>query len=113
MGRGRGAAVASRAFGYTRCPYFCSVCFQNLEISMTLFIYLYIGFFVLIRQRNRGGIIRNGRGGGMTNTRGGTGRGRGRGQSGGRGRGRGRKPAVDKSADELDQELENYHAMQT
>ncbi|XP_024967944.1 THO complex subunit 4D-like [Cynara cardunculus var. scolymus] len=67
-------------------------------------------------QRNRGG-IRNARGG-MTNMRGGIGRGRGgrgrgRGQSGGRGRGRGRKQAVDKSADELDKELESYHAMQT
>ncbi|KAJ0464377.1 putative chromatin target of PRMT1 protein [Helianthus annuus] len=62
---------------------------------------------------NRGG-VRNGRGG-MTNMRGGIGggRGRGRGQSGGRGRGRGKKPAVDKSADELDKELENYHAMQS
>ncbi|KVI03114.1 Nucleotide-binding, alpha-beta plait [Cynara cardunculus var. scolymus] len=50
-------------------------------------------------QRSRGGTV-NGRGG----------RGRGR---GGRGRGRGRKAAVDKSADELDKELENYHAMQT
>lgn len=64
-------------------------------------------------NRNRGG-IRNGRGG-MTNMRGGIsgGRGRGRGQNNGRGRGRGRKPAVDKSADDLDKELENYHAMQT
>ncbi|KAI7745297.1 hypothetical protein M8C21_017218 [Ambrosia artemisiifolia] len=66
-------------------------------------------------DRNRGG-IRNGRGG-MTNMRGGIGGGRGRvrgrGQSSGRGRGRGRKPAVDKSADELDKELENYHAMQS
>lgn len=59
-------------------------------------------------QRMRGGMVRNGRGGG-----GGV-RGRGRGQSGGgRGRGRGRKPVVDKSADQLDKELENYHAMQT
>ncbi|KAK1410645.1 hypothetical protein QVD17_37182 [Tagetes erecta] len=65
-------------------------------------------------QRTRGGGIRNGRGG-MTNMRGGIngGRGRGRGQISGRGRGRGRKPAVDKSADELDKELENYHAMQS
>ncbi|XP_076925926.1 THO complex subunit 4D-like [Bidens hawaiensis] len=64
-------------------------------------------------QRHGGG-TRNGRGG-MINTRGGSvgGRGRGRGQSSGRGRGRGRKPAVDKSADELDKELENYHAMQS
>ncbi|KAK9062173.1 hypothetical protein SSX86_019359 [Deinandra increscens subsp. villosa] len=64
--------------------------------------------------RNRGG-IRNGRGA-MTNVRGGIGGGRGRGgrgQNSGRGRGRGRKPAADKSADELDKELENYHAMQT
>ncbi|KAM0055087.1 putative chromatin target of PRMT1 protein [Helianthus debilis subsp. tardiflorus] len=66
-------------------------------------------------QRIRGG-IKNSRGGATLNGRGGSvgrGRGRGRGQSGGRGRGRGRKPAVDKSADELDKELENYHAMQT
>ncbi|KAL8193989.1 hypothetical protein R6Q57_026231 [Mikania cordata] len=62
-------------------------------------------------QRNRGGMW-NGRGG-MTNIRGGRGRGRGRGQSGVRGRGRGRIPVVDKSADELDKELEKYHAMQT
>nr|XP_043634103.1 THO complex subunit 4D-like [Erigeron canadensis] len=64
-------------------------------------------------QTNRGG-IRNGGRGSTTNVRGiGRGRGRGRGQSVGRGRGRGRKPAMDKSADELDKDLENYHAMQT
>ncbi|XP_043695100.1 THO complex subunit 4D-like isoform X3 [Telopea speciosissima] len=43
-------------------------------------------------------------------------RGRGRGRGGrGRGRGRGRKQPVEKSADELDKELENYHteSMQT
>ncbi|KAL8246726.1 hypothetical protein R6Q59_007941 [Mikania micrantha] len=62
-------------------------------------------------QRNRGGMW-NGRGG-MANIRGGRGHGRGRGQSGVRGRGRGRIPVVDKSADELDKELEKYHAMQT
>ncbi|KAI3794462.1 hypothetical protein L1987_37094 [Smallanthus sonchifolius] len=61
-------------------------------------------------QRNRGG-IRNGRGGIGGNR--GHGRGRGRGQSTLRGRGRGRKPVVDKSAVELDKDLENYHAMQT
>lgn len=37
---------------------------------------------------------------------------RGRGGRGG-GRGRGRNKAVEKSADELDKELDNYHAMQT
>nr|GEU64571.1 THO complex subunit 4D-like [Tanacetum cinerariifolium]GEU75103.1 THO complex subunit 4D-like [Tanacetum cinerariifolium] len=71
-------------------------------------------------QKTRGA-IKNGRGGTM-NGRGGAarqgggarqGRGGGRGQGGGRGRGRGKKPAVNKSADELDKELENYHAMQT
>lgn len=67
-----------------------------------------MNWVVVFRQRMRGGMVRNGRGGG------GGGRGRGRGQSGGgRGRGRGRKPVVDKSADQLDKELENYHAMQT
>ncbi|MFS8016468.1 putative chromatin target of PRMT1 protein [Helianthus anomalus] len=64
---------------------------------------------MLSSQRIRGG-IKNSRGGATLNGRG---RGRGRGQSGGRGRGRERKAAVDKSADELDKELENYHAMQT
>ncbi|KAI7749340.1 LOW QUALITY PROTEIN: hypothetical protein M8C21_009117 [Ambrosia artemisiifolia] len=65
--------------------------------------------------RTRGG-IKHSRGGATLNGRGGSvgrGRGRGRVQSAGRGRGRGRKPAVEKSADELDKELENYHAMQT
>lgn len=67
-------------------------------------------------RNNRGGIRNGGRG--MPNMRGNV-RGRGgsfgpgRGQIGGRGRGRGRKPGVDKSADELDKELENYHAMQS
>ncbi|KAI3824334.1 hypothetical protein L1987_05792 [Smallanthus sonchifolius] len=68
-------------------------------------------------RRTRGGIKNsrgntatlNGRGGSAGGRRGG----RGQGQSGGRGRGRGRKPAGEKSADELDKELENYHAMQT
>ncbi|KAK1423617.1 hypothetical protein QVD17_18922 [Tagetes erecta] len=64
-------------------------------------------------QRTRGG-IKNNRGGTTLSGRGSSvGRSRGRGQAGGRGRGRGRKPAVEKSADELDKELENYHAMQT
>lgn len=51
--------------------------------------------------------VRGGRGGLRSD------RGRGRGQ--GRGRGRGRRQPVEKSADELDKELENYHAdaMQT
>lgn len=68
---------------------------------------------MLCSQRTRGG-IKNNRGGTTANVRGGGAvRGQGRGQGGGRGRGRGRKPAVEKSADELDKELENYHAMQT
>lgn len=56
---------------------------------------------------NRGSGVRGGRGGLRSD------RGRGRGQ--GRGRGRGRRQPVEKSADELDKELENYHAdaMQT
>ncbi|XP_071735399.1 THO complex subunit 4C-like [Rutidosis leptorrhynchoides] len=76
------------------------------------------GFTVANRtfgQRARGG-IRNGVRGGMTNIRGGggdRGRGRGRGRGTHGGRGRGRNAGVDKSADELDKELENYHAMQT
>lgn len=40
----------------------------------------------------------------------GRGRGRGTGRGGGRGRGRGRKDTVDKSAEQLDKELETYHA---
>ncbi|XP_020208523.1 THO complex subunit 4D [Cajanus cajan] len=52
----------------------------------------------------RGG-TRSGRGAG-----GGRGRGRGRGAVGGGGRGRGRKDNVEKSAEELDKELETYHA---
>ncbi|KAL8127544.1 THO complex subunit 4D [Apium graveolens] len=81
-------------------------------------------------QRSRRGVIANGRGG-MMNGRGGGGRGnttgrggmigrgsRGRGNTssrGGRGGGRGGKKNVDKSADQLDKELESYHAeaMQT
>ncbi|PON55568.1 Splicing factor-like protein, partial [Parasponia andersonii] len=63
-------------------------------------------------QRGRGG-MRNGRGRG-----GGRGRGRGRGRSGGNGSaggGRGKKKPVEKSADDLDKELDSYHAeaMQT
>ncbi|XP_057970343.1 THO complex subunit 4D-like [Malania oleifera] len=59
-------------------------------------------------QRNRGalGTSRGGRGRGRGR---GHGRGRGRGRDRGRG-GRGRKPTVEKSADQLDKELENYHA---
>ncbi|XVF87922.1 hypothetical protein PTKIN_Ptkin19aG0007300 [Pterospermum kingtungense] len=44
--------------------------------------------------------------GGMRSGRGGGGAGRGR----GRGRGRGKKKPMEKSADDLDKELENYHA---
>ncbi|KAK0595733.1 hypothetical protein LWI29_009496 [Acer saccharum] len=77
----------------------------------------------------RGGMrnIRGGMGGGMRNSRGGmrNGGGSGRGRSRGRGRGRGSsiggggrdngKKGVEKSADELDKELDKYHAeaMQT
>ncbi|KAK9065032.1 hypothetical protein SSX86_016415 [Deinandra increscens subsp. villosa] len=64
-------------------------------------------------RRTHGG-IKNSRGGTTMAGRGaGAGRGRGRGQAQGRGRARGRKPAVEKSADDLDKELENYHSMQT
>ncbi|KAH1196740.1 THO complex subunit 4D [Glycine max] len=56
--------------------------------------------------RGRRGGPRSGSGRG-----GGGGRGRGRGsRGGGGGRGRGRKDAVEKSAEELDKELETYHA---
>ncbi|KAK8526979.1 hypothetical protein V6N13_084850 [Hibiscus sabdariffa] len=48
----------------------------------------------------RGGTMRSGRGGG----------GRGRGQGRGRGRGHGKRKPVEKSADDLDKDLENYHA---
>lgn len=59
-----------------------------------------------VRQRGRGG-LNTGRGGSA-----------GRGRGGGRGRGRGGaqwKKKVEKSADDLDKELESYHAeaMQT
>ncbi|XP_047315594.1 THO complex subunit 4D [Impatiens glandulifera] len=75
--------------------------------------------------RSRGGLTNgrggfaNGRGGGSTGGRGGStggrggGWGRGRGRvrgGGGRGRGRGRKKPIEKSAEDLDKELENYHA---
>lgn len=55
-------------------------------------------------SQNRRGGLRNGRG-----------RGQGQGQGRGRGRGRGKKQPFVKSADDLDKELENYHAeaMQT
>lgn len=52
--------------------------------------------------RNVGG---SGRGQGQ-----GQGRGRGRGRGRGGGRGRGKKDAVEMSAEELDKELETYHA---
>ncbi|KAL6003482.1 hypothetical protein ACLOJK_023712 [Asimina triloba] len=55
-------------------------------------------------KRGRGGFPRGGRGGSSTS------RGRGRGS-----RGRGRKPPTEKSAAELDKELDKYHteSMQT
>lgn len=49
----------------------------------------------LLCSQNRRGALRSGRG---------------RGRGSGRGRGRGRKQPFLKSADELDKELENYHA---
>uniref|UniRef100_A0A2P2L0C5 THO complex subunit 4D n=1 Tax=Rhizophora mucronata TaxID=61149 RepID=A0A2P2L0C5_RHIMU len=58
--------------------------------------------------RTRGGGLKNGappRGNAP-----GRGGGRARGRSRGRGRGRGKKLGTEKSADELDKELENYHA---
>ncbi|XP_052195773.1 THO complex subunit 4D isoform X2 [Diospyros lotus] len=59
-------------------------------------------------QRSRGG-LRNGRGRGQGQGRAGQGQGQGQGP------GRGKKRTVEKSADELDKELESYHtdAMQT
>ncbi|KAL5573999.1 hypothetical protein UlMin_023596 [Ulmus minor] len=63
-------------------------------------------------QRNRGGPWLD-RGRGRGRGRGGRGRGRGGGSSSGGGRGK--KKPIDKSADDLDKELDNYHAeaMQT
>jgi len=76
-----------------------------------------------IRGAGRGGGgLRNGRGGGggggLRNGRGGAGGGHLRNAQGGgrgRGRGQGKKQPIEKSADQLDKELENYHAeaMQT
>lgn len=67
-------------------------------------------------QGRRGGLRQNsqGRGRGQGQVRG-RGRGRGRGGGGGRGHVQGKKKPVDKSADELDKELDKYHAeaMQT
>ena len=63
-------------------------------------------------QRSRG-VVREGRGRGGGG--GGVGGGRGRGRGRNRGGGRGMKKPVEKSADDLDKELDNYHAeaMQT
>ncbi|KAJ8768822.1 hypothetical protein K2173_023726 [Erythroxylum novogranatense] len=63
-------------------------------------------------QSRRGGLMNAGRVGGRGRGRG---RGLGRGRGSGRGRGRGGKQPFDKSAVELDKELETYHAeaMQT
>ncbi|CAI0627109.1 unnamed protein product [Linum tenue] len=61
----------------------------------------------------RGACSQSKRGGLQTGSRGGRGGAGGRGggvRGGGRGRGRGKKGAVEKSADDLDKELENYHA---
>ncbi|KAI5648076.1 hypothetical protein M9H77_34081 [Catharanthus roseus] len=66
--------------------------------------------------RNRGGSTAFSRGAGPRNrgsfrgARGGRGSGRGRGRGGRGAGGLGRKKGVEKSADELDKELENYHA---
>ncbi|KAK9197006.1 hypothetical protein WN943_005140 [Citrus x changshan-huyou] len=66
-------------------------------------------------QGRRGGLRRSSQGRGRGQGQG-RGRGRGGGGGGGRGRGRGRgrgqgkKNPVDKSADDLDKELDNYHA---
>ncbi|KAK9676151.1 hypothetical protein RND81_11G058000 [Saponaria officinalis] len=64
-----------------------------------------------VSQRNRGG-LRNGQGRSQNQGRGmGMSNGRGQGQHRGRGgRGRGRGKKQEKSAEELDKELENYHA---
>ncbi|CAI0627107.1 unnamed protein product [Linum tenue] len=68
------------------------------------------GFAAATRGRGSG---QSKRGGLQTGSRGGRGGAGGRGggvRGGGRGRGRGKKGAVEKSADDLDKELENYHA---
>ncbi|XP_024455756.1 THO complex subunit 4D isoform X2 [Populus trichocarpa] len=71
--------------------------------------------------RGRGGVVNN-HGSGQSRRGGGgprngmrNGRGRGRAQGQGRGRGRGKKQPAEKSVDDLDKELESYHAeaMQT
>lgn len=64
---------------------------------------LYCLYFLCSRGRRGGPRSGSGRGGAG-------GRGRGRGRGGAGGRGRGRKDAVEKSAEELDKELETYHA---
>ncbi|KAH9675433.1 THO complex subunit 4D [Citrus sinensis] len=70
---------------------------------------------VVMTQGRRGGLRRSSQGRGRGQGQG-RGRGRGGGGGGGRGRGRGRgrgqgkKNPVDKSADDLDKELDNYHA---
>lgn len=69
------------------------------------------GSFTRIPRWDRGGLQR-GRGRGRGLGRGGD-RGRGQGRGQGRGRGRGRKQPTDKSADQLDKELDTYHAMNT
>lgn len=65
--------------------------------------------------RSRGGALGNARGRGRRGGRGGGGGflgrgGRGGGGRGGGGRGRGKKKPVERSAVELDKELDNYHA---
>ncbi|KAK7276235.1 hypothetical protein RIF29_17372 [Crotalaria pallida] len=63
------------------------------------------GSAVLSRGAGRGR-----RGGARRGSGGGVGRGRGRGRGRAEGRGRGKKGGVEKSAEELDKELETYHA---
>ena len=65
------------------------------------------------RGRGRGHLnaISSGRGSGRGHLNAiSSGRGIGRGRASGRGRGRGRKQNLEKSADELDKELETYHS---
>ena len=86
------------------------------------FIFYFTSFFkkkfcavcVHSQSRRGGGDLRNGTRIGCGQAPG-RGRAPGRGQAPGRGRGRGKKQPVEKSVDELDKELESYHAeaMQT
>ena len=83
---------------------------------MTVLWFLFDSLPGFASQRNRGGPWLD-RGRGRGRGRGGRGRGRGGGGGGSSsgGGGRGKKKPIDKSADDLDKELDNYHAeaMQT